>query len=107
MAPAWLRRRQKGAFTRLLSANHSSPVVKTHFANFLLHQLPPAWRAVGLAGLGWIPGDPRREGAGGDRRLPLQHFLRLMAGARMHPGQPVGTNEDLVSHLRRSGAIKQ
>lgn len=58
------------------------------------------------AGLGWIPGDARRAVA--DRRLPLQHFLRLMAGARMADRPAIaGTNDDLVSHLRKTGAIKQ
>ncbi len=62
-------------------------------------QPPQEWR-------GWIPGDPRR--AGGDRRLPLPHFLRLMAGARMADRpQPPRTNDDLVAHLRQTGAIKQ
>jgi hypothetical protein len=57
-------------------------------------------------GLGWIPGDARR--AVGDRRLPLQQFLRLMAGARMADRPAVAaSNEDLVSHLRKTGAIKQ
>ena len=57
-------------------------------------------------GLGWIPGDARR--AVGDRRLPLQQFLRLMAGARMADRPAVAaSNEDLVAHLRKTGAIKQ
>lgn len=64
------------------------------------------WVLVQAMGLGWIPGDARR--AGGDRRLPLQHFLRLMAGARMVDRPAVaGTNDDLVSHLRKTGAIKR
>jgi len=70
----------------------------------LIIQLPPRQHAGG--NLGWIPGDVRR--AGPDRRLPLHNFLRLMAGARMADRpMPAGTNDDLVAHLRKTGAIKQ
>lgn len=39
-------------------------------------------------------------------RLPLHHFLRLIAGGRMMEHGAAATNEDLVQNLKRGGVIQ-
>jgi protein-L-isoaspartate(D-aspartate) O-methyltransferase len=47
----------------------------------------------------------RRQGAN-PNRLPLHHFLRLIAGGRIMEHGAAATNEDLVQNLRRNGVIQ-
>ncbi|KAL4452300.1 hypothetical protein ABPG75_007962 [Micractinium tetrahymenae] len=49
----------------------------------------------------------RARGGGNPHRLPLHHFLRLIAGGRMMEHGAAATNDDLVANLKRGGVIQR
>jgi hypothetical protein len=89
------------------------------FQTQLLYCKPRWKRALSCAGLGHrIPGfftkpcascfgqELDREQRGGRReRIPLQHFLRLIAGRAVVADRAHATNDDLINNLRRIGVL--
>ena len=52
-----------------------------------------------------LPQGRRRAAAVVRDRIPLHHFLRLIAPHRLVEHGQAASNDDLVAHLRRAGAL--